>query len=576
VTSCKPNKAELNSAESQTYKRISGNKTWGFVNQNGDTIIPLNRYKFLNPIDKEGMILGENNGKRGYINIAQDTLIPFIYDDLSVFSHGLAPAKQNRKFGYIDRNGVVVIPFKYENESHFYKCKLASAKLNGKYGFIDQKGNPVIPIKFERVRSNKVDSMVCAMQNGKWAFFSCSGEQLTDFNFDKITESYYDDRNYTYFERGLCRVEKNGKVAYLNKNFEEVVNLGTYDVAEPFRNYLGIVAKNGKYGIIDTLGNVILPIKYDFIEHPSEYSNISDLFMIKKGGKFQLLNSKASPLTDFDIKEFEWDSYKGKESYQRYFVLTKSDGMTGTISEKGIKEIPFDYQKIEPFDGRSVTYAKKDGKFGLIDYSGNLKYPFEFNEVISGSYSDYFIANKSGKYGMTDKNGKHIISFSYEFITPTFYGKNESFIVKQNGLFGIIDNKENIIIAIEYQEISNWVEYGPKEHFVTKKGKKGLISRNGEIVIPPVYDEILVDNSKLIKVSKDGLFGTINWKNELIHKIEFEQILWEWPYLTNKELDTVYLKKSGKYISTDTKGKILEQNVSEKLIDKKFGYILDY
>ena len=576
MTSCKPNKAELNSAESQTYKRISGNKTWGFVNQNGDTIIPLNKYKFLNPIDKEGMILGENNGKRGYINIAQDTLIPFIYDDLSVFSHGLAPAKQNRKFGYIDRNGVVVIPFKYENESHFYKCKLASAKLNGKYGFIDQKGNPVIPIKFERVRSNKVDSMVCAMQNGKWAFFSCSGEQLTDFNFDKITESYYDDRNYTYFERGLCRVEKNGKVAYLNKNFEEVVNLGTYDVAEPFRNYLGIVAKNGKYGIIDTLGNVILPIKYDFIEHPSEYSNISDLFMIKKGGKFQLLNSKASPLTDFDIKEFEWDSYKGKESYQRYFVLTKSDGMTGTISEKGIKEIPFDYQKIEPFDGRSVTYAKKDGKFGLIDYSGNLKYPFEFNEVISGSYSDYFIANKSGKYGMTDKNGKHIISFSYEFITPTFYGKNESFIVKQNGLFGIIDNKENIIIAIEYQEISNWVEYGPKEHFVTKKGKKGLISRNGEIVIPPVYDEILVDNSKLIKVSKDGLFGTINWKNELIHKIEFEQILWEWPYLTNKELDTVYLKKSGKYISTDTKGKILEQNVSEKLIDKKFGYILDY
>ena len=576
VISCKQNKAELNSAEPQTYKRISGNKTWGFVNQNGDIIIPLNKYNFLNPIDEEGMILANNNGKSGYINIAQDTLIPFIYDDLSVFSHGLAPAKQNGKFGYIDRNGVVVIPFKYENESHFYKCKLASAKLNGKYGFIDQKGNSVIPIKFEKVRSNKVDSFVCAMQNGKWAFFSCSGEKLTDFNFDKITESYYDDHNYTYFERGLCRVERNGKVAYLNKDFKEVVNFGTYDVAEPFRNYLGIVAKNGKYGIIDTLGNVILPLKYDLIEHPTEYSNESDLFAVQKGEKIQLLDKTANPITDFDIKEFEWDSYKGKESYQRYFVLTNSAGKVGTVSDKGIKEIPFEYQEIKPFDGKSVTYAKKRGKYGLIEYNGKIILPLEYDNIFSQKFFDYYIVKGSGKSGMFDKNGNQIISFSYQNITPVFYEKNERFIVQQNELFGIIDIDESIIIPIEFEEISNWVEYGPKEHFITKNGKKGLISRNGKIVIPPEYDEISVDNSKLIKVEKNGLFGTINWKNEIVHPIEYEQILWEWPYLTNKELDTVYLKNKGKYISTDTKGKVLEQTVSEDLINEKFDYILNY
>lgn len=576
MISCKSNKKELNSTESQTYKRISGNKTWGFVNQDGDSIIPLNKYKFLNPIDQEGMILAQNNGKSGYINIAQDTLIPFIYDDLSVFSHGLAPAKQNGKYGYLDRNGVVVIPFKYENESHFYKCKLASVRLNGKYGFIDQKGNPIIPIKFEKVRSNKIDSFVCVMENGKWAFFSCNGEQLTGFDFDKITESYYDDRNYTYFERGLCRVERNGKVAYLNSDFKEVVSFGKYDVAEPFRNYLGIVAKNGKYGIIDTLGNVILSIKYDFIEHPTEYSNESDLFAIKQDKNIQLLDKTANPITDFDIKEFEWDSYKGKESYQRYFVLTNSSDMVGTVSDKGNKEIPFEYQKIEPFDGKQVTYAKQNGKYGLINYEGKVVLPFEFNDVFSQKFFDYYIVNNSGKYGMVDKEGKQIISASYQSITPAFYDKNKRFIVQQNGLFGIIDLNENIIIPIEFEEISNWVEYGPKEHFITKNGKKGLISRNGEIVIPPEYDEISVDNSKLIKVEKNGLFGTINWKNEIIHPIEYEQILWEWPYLTNKELDTVYLKKRGKYLSADTKGKVLEQKISKKLIDDKFGYLLNF
>ncbi len=553
-----------------------GEKSWGFVNQNGDTIIPLNKYRFLNPIDEEGMILAKSNGKSGYINVKQDTLIPFIYDDLSVFSHGLAPAKKNGKYGYIDRKGKVVIPFKYENESHFYKCRLARAKLNGKYGFIDQSGNEIVPIQFEKVRSNNIDSLVCAMKNGKWAFFSCSGEQLTQFKYDRITESYYDDRNHTYFQKGLCRVEKNGKIAYIDNEFNEIVPYGTYEVCKPFRNHLAIVAQKGKFGIIDTLGKPIVPIEYDFIEHPTEYSNESDLFAIKEGQNIQLLDKRANPITDFDIKEFEWDSYKTKDLYQRYFVLTNSSGMVGTVSDKGIKEIPFNYQEIKAFEGKSVTYAKQNGKYGLIDYKGKIILPFEYDKISSGRFFDYFIIKNSKKVGMFDKNGNQIISFSYQNITPTFYDENKRFIVQKNGLFGIINIKENIIIPIEYEEISNWVEYGPKEHFITKNEKKGLISRDGKIVIPTQYDEIFVDNSKLIKVKNGGLYGTVDWNNKIIHPIKYEQILWEWPYLTQNPLDTVYVKENGNYFSTDTSGKVIEPKVSKKLIDEKFGYLLEY
>jgi len=578
IISCKPQSAEKINEQSnqETYQRINDRTSWGFINQNKDTIIPLGKYKFLNPIDEEEMILAESNGKRGYINIKEDTLIPFKYDDLSVFSHGLAPAKLNGKYGYINRKGNVVIPFIYENESYFYKCRLASAKLNGKFGFIDQEGNQVIPIKFEKVRSNRVDSMVCAMQNGKWAFFSCSGEQLTDFEFDKITESYYDDRNYTYFKRGLCRVERNGKIAYLNQNFEEVVPFGTYEIAEPFRNYLGIVGKNGKYGIIDTLGTVILPLEYDFIEHPTEYSNESDLFAVKKGNNIQILDNQANPITDFDIQEFEWDSYKNEQSFQRYFLIIKNSGLVGTVSDKGNVEIPFEYQKIVPFDGKKVTYARQNGKYGLIDYQGKVILPFEYVDAYTEKFFEYFVFEKAGKVGVFDEIGTQIISFSYQDITPVHYDRNNRFIVKQNELFGIIDKVENVIVPIEYDEISNWVEYGPREHFITKNGKNGLISRNGEIVIPPEYDEIRVDNSKLIKVKNNGLYGTIDWENKIVHPIKYQQILWEWPYLTQNPLDTIYVKENGKYFSTNTSGKVIEQNVTKKLIDEKFGYILNY
>jgi hypothetical protein len=93
-------------------------------------------------------------------------------------------------------------------------------------------------------------------------------------------------------------------------------------------------------------------------------------------------------------------------------------------------------------------------------------------------------------------------------------------------------------------------------------------------VIPLVYDRIYVDNGPLIKVQKDGKYGTINWKNEIVHPVQFEQILWERPYLTGNRTDIIYVKKSGKYIATDINGKIIMGSVPEKLIKDKFGYLL--
>lgn len=448
--------------------------------------------------------------------------------------------------------------------------------MNNKYGFVNQKGNVVLPVKFEKVDSNKVDSIVCAMLNGKWAFFSCSGEQLTDFEFDKITTSPYGDRQKTYFENGLCLVEKNGKLAYLNKDLKVVVPFDTYDVCEPSRNFLSIVGKNGKFGIIDSIGKVILPLQYDFIEHPKEYSNPSELFAVRKGKNIQFLDKNAKPITDFTIKAYEWDLYRNtEEKYKRYFVLTNTAGKMGTISENGTEEIPFIYETIEPFDESPVTSATKDGKVGLIDTKGTVILPFKYDEIATGRFFDHYIVRTSDTYSIVDTSGNQLFLHSYESIIPVHYDQSNKFIVQKNELFGVVDINENIIIPIEYNEISNWVEYGPKEHFVTKNDKKGLISRTGKIVIPTEYDEVQVVNSGLIRVKNNGLYGTVDWNNNSVHPIEHQQILWEWWNFRQKLSDTIYLQKNGHYFSTDIKGKVLEKSVSKKRIDEKFRYLIN-
>ena len=181
---------------------------------------------------------------------------------------------------------------------------------------------------------------------------------------------------------------------------------------------------------------------------------------------------------------------------------------------------------------------------------------------------------KDKTFGVIDKQSlQKILPLEYQDLEQCFYDENR-FIVKKNGKYGVITRNKEVIIPIEYDKISNWVEYGPKEHFIVKNGKHGLISRDGKIVIPPIYDKIFVDNGNLIKVQNNNLFGTVNWKNEIIHPIKYENILWEWPYLTGKPIDTIYIEKSGKYFATDTKGKIIEESVSEELINDKFEYLL--
>jgi len=85
---------------STSYERVNENNHWGFVNEKKEMIIPFGLYDFLNPIDELGMILATKNGKEGYIDIHQNILIPFDYEDLGVFTeNGLAPTKKKRQNG---------------------------------------------------------------------------------------------------------------------------------------------------------------------------------------------------------------------------------------------------------------------------------------------------------------------------------------------------------------------------------------------------------------------------------------------------------------------------------------------
>ena len=599
------------------YKRISNSSSWGFIDSIGNILIPLEKYVFLNPIDDKGMILAKKGEKKGYIDIDENIIIPFVYDDLGVFSEELAPAVKNKKQGFINRKGETVIPFEYDYVSYvryFYKPGIAVLIKNGKYGVIDTKNKVIIPLSYDKIDFPRNSDVIIAWKQQNWSCFSTAGKQLSNFsNYEIVgktpmgylpkdrnnlpilvttkdnmrrlsnltnTAEYH---NATKRCQGSMVAQGGANYAYLDKNHNMVVPFGVYDYADVFGlGRKAIVAYNGKYGIIDEYGELVLPLEYDFIEQPSIFSSYANIFVAAKPDSIMIFDENLNLVPRRGIVSYMSDS--------GLLLITNKENKAGVLNYNGEQTIPFLYDTLyRGWSGQNGYIAKKDGLYGHISNNNEIIQPFEYIHIYPESGNLVYI-NQNGKAGIFDKGGNLMIPFEYDAIysTASNYSFRESFfhdtesiyIVEKDGKFGTIDDKNNIIIPIIYDGLSGWVEYGPVDHFVKNNGKYGLISPKGEIVIPIEYDYIGIPQAGVIAIRKNGKHGIISYRkgeeNREILPCIYDYVILDVPRFWLKdekpESKIIVLQENiWKYY--DLNGKLLQPNVPLKEITDKYGDI---
>ncbi|MFC2427333.1 MAG: WG repeat-containing protein, partial [Capnocytophaga leadbetteri] len=75
------------------------------------------------PKSKNFIYIKSKDGKWGFINQKGEQIIPFLYDDASYFTEGLALVKQGAKYGYINDKNETVFPFIYDDGALFENGK---------------------------------------------------------------------------------------------------------------------------------------------------------------------------------------------------------------------------------------------------------------------------------------------------------------------------------------------------------------------------------------------------------------------------------------------------------------------
>lgn len=254
------------------------------------------------------------------INDEAGDIIPPIFDSLTLLSNGSYKFKLNDKYGLIDNTGRIILSNKYHAIGKFVdnlacvRVDVKSADSNKEtdlYGYVDLQGNEVLPVEYEFI-GKRFNNRSVVMKGGKWCFFGIDDHKLTAFpEVAYLGPCVSDD---------LCKVniggqydkEKNrvtgGLFGYCSINGKTVIEI-VYESAYNFSEGLAAVKRNGKWGFINTFGEVVVPCKYDEVD--SSYKD--GIGRLTKGQEVFVFDCNGNLMESYTKEEYEEDDY-----YQTY------------------------------------------------------------------------------------------------------------------------------------------------------------------------------------------------------------------------------------------------------------------
>jgi len=149
------------------------------------TVVKLNgNYAFGD--FSENLVGVKKNAKWGFINKEGETIIPFIYDALGYgLYENLAMVRLGAKWGCIDKKGTIIIPIKYSSLNWLGSRNLLMASEDKQYGIINCKGETIIPAEYEEFWELS-GGYLSAKKNGKWGVLDYDNNKIVDFLYDSI------------------------------------------------------------------------------------------------------------------------------------------------------------------------------------------------------------------------------------------------------------------------------------------------------------------------------------------------------------------------------------------------------
>ena len=271
-----------------------------------------------------------------------------------------------------------------------------------------------------------------------------------------------------------------------------------YESLNLFSEGLALAMKNGQYGYVDKLNNVVIPFQFDFAT-----DFVSGRAIVEIGGKSGVINRSGKlilPVEFIDLGQYsEGLIYGSKDSLYGYYDIHGKK----IISEKFTDVFPFTKGK-----AKVVINSKQ----AIIDTLGNYIVEPIHKEVFF--YSDSLLVFRDSMlFGIKTLNNKIIVNPIYENISPLHFGRS---IVIYNNKLGFLNELGAKTIKPIYDVIPNYLQvciFHENYAKIRLKGKFAIIDKSGKYIFNPEYTG-LGEVSKIVAFNKGKQWGYLNLEDK--------------------------------------------------------------
>lgn len=319
------------------------------------------------------------------------------------------------------------------------------------------------------------------------------------------------------FDRGLAMVRNNSRYGFVDTLGRVAIPL-IYTGARSFKNGYAVVTKGtgdeGRSGLIDRTGREVLPFVWNDLGAVGREGVAVGWRKTPEGGrsyaivdtlgheiplKYDLCRDFARGMAVVGIGDYQEEIIPISGKKMQVFV-----GKCGYITPDGKEAIPVQFDEARNFGADGIASVGIQGKYyikwGFIDRSGKQIIPCNYYSVENFSRGLAVVCkvvgpNKLG-YGYIDRNGREVVPCKYDAAT-SFRFENAWVGTEHDGemSYTLIDATGKVLLPYSVLKLQDGGKFGQSACAVRGDDgqlRYGILDNDGHTILPFEYDEITI------------------------------------------------------------------------------------
>ncbi|ERJ12119.1 WG repeat-containing protein [Haloplasma contractile] len=570
----------------------------------------------------------KKDGHYSYVNQDGIVRIKTYFDHIEPFNdHGVATVNTKRGQAIMDRSCNVIKAYKYEEiyplkfkgyyevrvDNHSIIIDEEGNELFKARGFYHQGTNQLVAYNTTE-KSAKDENGVQVIIGGTDGLYEYQNGDLTevlDVNYENATflsdgfhfyyqegqehlfvknngtEMIFDDvidsnghtaglPNFNdQFSKGVVLVKRNGQWALLHKSGKLLSDF-TYTVNDQKDAFLNddtiVLIKNGKYGIINLKGEVLLEFMYDDLEIIVDVFEIRNQprdqykqnVIIKHGHKWALLNQDLNHITEH--------AYDKIFNLKKGFAIVTNNGKLGMINRLGEEIIAPVYESINRSENLERVFSnpiaiKENEKWGYVDNQGNQLTDVIYDEVGPSFNNQYVPVSIDDQWAIINTiTGEQVTDFldttinkylgngKFEVDCDDIENCNQTIDIEEKHGFDVVES-----IQLYPYNVTDNMSY----IYNSTSDYHGVFNSNGKSIIDANYDQIFYIRSDYLVyyvATQNNHYQIYNNEGDLISSGDFQDI---------KELNRKHIgiKINNKWGIINHQGEYIVEPVFNELVE---------